>query len=653
MTQLKSWGILFGSFFLLSAPASAQDWPFVGGAAGGTKYSSLAQVNRANVDGLEVAWQYSTGDLQRHPNVWQAFQSTPILVGGSLIVCSSSKRIVALDPATGKERWIFDANPPNPDSAAPRFSNCRGVSQWLDAKALANATCRHRILIATQDLQLIAIDSNDGSPCKGFGDKGTVRISPDEELKMPGELSFTSPPSVVNDVIVMGSSITDNLRKDAPSGKVRAFDARSGEPRWEFDPVPRAPDDPASATWGGDSNLSTGQANVWSIMSVDEDRDLIFLPTTSPSPDYYGGDRPGDNRRSDSLVALKGATGEIVWEFQTTHHDVWDYDLPAQPILVELPHHGEIVPAVMLVTKQGFTFVFNRETGQPLFPVEERPVPRGGVEGERLSATQPFPLVPPPLVRTSVTPQDAWGFTFVDRWYCRQLIKSYRHDGMYAPPSLQGTLMPVSSMGGANWGGGAVDIGRNILVVPTLHIPRTLTLIPRDQFNGPAFGGPGFDMSNPPKPWDPIIGLQLGAPFVVRTEFPLSIFDAPCTAPPWGRLSGIDLVDGTIKWQVALGSIENLTPVPIPWDLGTPSNGGPITTGGGLTFMAGTMDEKFRAFDTESGEELWEVDLPAGGQATPMTYESDGRQYVVIAAGGHPRYMTTPGDHVIAFALPR
>jgi len=636
-----------------AAPAAfAQDWPHIGGTQGGARYSALAEINRSNVAELEPAWVYRTGELAQRGEAFahsQSFQDTPTLVAGALIVCTPMGRLVALDPATGRERWVFDPDMDLKPPGAHFMPRCRGVSQWVDAATPADAHCRHRILYGTWAFRVYAVDAHDGRPCDGFGVHGEVTLDPGRPLDADEFTQISSPPVVAGDVVVLGSAISDSSRADEPSGKVRALDARTGAVRWEFDPVPRDPADPAARTWHGDSAARTGAGNVWAPMSVDEARDLVFLATSSASPDYYGGTRPGENRYSDSLVALRGASGEIVWHFQTTHHDLWDYDLPAQPILVELRRAGKTIPAVVQLTKQGLVFVFNRETGEPVFPIVERPVPQGGVKGEWLSPTQPFPTAPPPLVAQGISPEDAWGFTPIDRWQCRRRIEALRHGPLYTPPSLQGTIYMPSFIGGANWGGGAFDSRRQLLFVSTLHAPGVVRLVPRE-----AAGASGQESMAQAKELNLNAGVkfeQRGTPYRVETSMLVSSLGAPCTEPPWGRLTAVDLAQGTIHWQVALGSVEKLMPLPIPLELGTPSAGGAIVTAGGVVFIAATLDDKFRAFDVETGKVLWTAKLPAGGQATPMTYAVNGRQYVVLAAGGHPLFQTTPGDYVLAYAL--
>ncbi|HEY5264555.1 MAG TPA: pyrroloquinoline quinone-dependent dehydrogenase [Steroidobacteraceae bacterium] len=625
-------------------PPADTAWPQYGNTPGGLRYSELDQVNRSNVEKLRLAWSYQSGelrDVQSGKEPSSAWEATPILAGGALIGCSPVGRVFALNPATGKPIWTFDPHI-KLSKQGREFVKCRGLSSFDDAAKEPGAICRTRVIYGTADLRVIALDAATGKVCPDFGVDGEVRLDPGGPLQFPDEVQIQSPPAMVGDVAVFGSTVADMVRVNAPSGMIRAIDARSGKLLWTFDPVPRGASDPAAVTWGKGSARYVGAGNAWSMLSADPANDLVFVPTTSPSVDTYGGYRPGDNRYTDSLVALHAHSGQIAWHFQFVHHDLWDYDLPAQPILVELMHDGKSVPAVVQLTKQGMIFVFNRLTGKPLFPIEERPVPQtGAVPGEWLAPTQPYSTLPA-LVQQGMTPQDAWGFTFLDKLSCRRRIERLRNGGMYTPPSVQGTINMPGAAGGANWGGGAIVPASGTLIVDTSHVPSVTRLVPRDEWNPNDNGSASSTRYY----------AQTGTPYAVNLSFLVSRLGAPCSKPPWGRLTAVDLVHGRIKWQVSLGSIGRYVPaIHLPLNMGTPHAGGPIVTKGGLAFIAATMDDKFRAFDIDTGDVLWQTKLPAGGQSTPMTYAVGGRQYVVLVAGGHPDYGTPPGDYVLAYAL--
>jgi quinoprotein glucose dehydrogenase len=462
------------------------------------------------------------------------------------------------------------------------------------------------------------------------------------ELLWPGEFHITSPPAVVGDVVVVGSAIGDNARVEAPKGTVRAFSARTGEPVWTFDPIPTDAEDPRAESYGGADGIRAGHANVWSIISVDEERDLVFLPTSSPSPDFYGGLRPGTNEYANAVVAVRGSTGEVVWSFQTVHHDIWDYDVSAQPLLTDLTIEGETIPVVVQNTKMGFVFILHRETGEPIFPVEERPVPQSAVLGEWLSPTQPFPTSPPPLHPTGpVTSDDVFGFTFFDRGACRRLINEYTSEGIYTPPSPEGTIMYPFTGGGANWGSAAFDPDRQIMVVGIGRMIHLIKLIPTEDLQSTRESNLHDE-----------IGPQRGAPYGMSRDLAFSPFGVPCAPPPWGTLVGVNLATGEIEWEVTRGTTEDLAPFLPRFRYGDLALGGPMITAGGLVFEAGTLNYRLRARDVETGEQLWTHRMPAGTPATPMTYEWDGRQFVVIASGGYGRVDTRMGDSIIAFALP-
>ena len=623
-----------------SMPGQVEQWSHYGGDAFGRRYSAASQITPANVDTLDVAWLFSTGDLEARGGLMRrtASEGTPILVGDKLVFCTPFNEVIAIDPGSGEERWRFDPAINLEQQPANQFV-CRGLAQWQDP--LNPGDCSHRVFMGTNDARLIALDAETGKACPGFGENGEVRIDPGMELYWPGEFQVTSPPVLFRDVVVVGSAISDNARVAAPAGTVRAFDARTGEPRWSFDPVPRDPADPASATWQGEQPPPEGHANVWAPMSVDEELGLVFLPTSSPSPDFYGGLRPGDNRYANSVVALDGNTGEPRWSFQTVHHDVWDYDLPAQPGLYSVTKDGQQHDVVAQVTKTGMVFVLDRETGEPFLPVEERPVPQhDAVPGEALSPTQPFPVSTPLIVPDRIEPGDAFGVTWFDKRACRRLIEDAVTNGLYTPPSKQGTLLYPFNGGGASWGGSAFDPTRNLLVVNMSSLIHHVQLIPADRVDDVR------EVFH-----DQEVSPQTGAPYGMKRETLLSPLGLPCNPPPWGVIAGVDIATGDIVWRKTLGTTEDLGGGP-PAKLGTPNFGGPIITASGLVFIGAAMDDYLRAFDVATGEELWRGRLPAGGQATPMTYEWNGRQYVVIYAGGHARAGTRLGDSIVAFALP-
>ena len=626
----------------LATPVTAQEgWPVYAGDAGGQRWSPLEQINRTNVAQLEVAWQIRTGDLDAEPPPpsHMSFQATPILVDDLLVLPTPLGRVLALDPATGAERWRFDATVKG--HRYPEYTS-RGVAAWLDAAAPAGAPCRRRIFAATVESRLFAIDAATGKLCPAFGHGGEVSLKEGIGEERPWSYTISSPPTVAGDVVVVGSAIGDNGRVAEAKGIVRGYDARTGALVWSWDPIPRSGADPTYAEWPSEGAALTGAANAWSILSYDPARDLVFVPTSSPSPDYYGGIRLGNNRHANSVVALRAKTGEMVWEFQTVHHDLWDYDVPAQPVLTTLVRDGAEIPVVVQATKMGHVFVLHRETGAPVFPVEERPVPASDVPGEAASPTQPFPTLPPPLVPQTLRPEDAFGLFSWDRNRCREKLAALRNDGLFTPPSLGGSIVYPGYAGGVNWGSVAIDPRRRVAFFDATNLAFSVRLILRADYKRERIEGKSRLREFAP---------MLGTPYGMVREPVLGPFGVPCTAPPWGMMGAFSLDSGEILWRVPLGA----TPDRIPFTLfeqGLPSLSGVVVTAGGLVISGNTSDGFLRAHDAETGAELWRDRLPAAGAANPMTYTAAGRQYVVIAAGGHGKLGTRRGDHVVAYALP-
>ena len=627
----------------LAAPAPDTGWPAYGGDAGGTRYSPLTQITPANVGQLRVAWTFRTGELGRGVKDWgrSAFEATPILYGETLYLTTSSTDVDAINAVTGALRWHHDSKSRNDLHYSDGVS--RGVSLWVDEVSPRDATCHARIYAPTLDGRLLALDAATGKPCADFGEHGAVNLLKDVRSQFQEgdewrDYLVTSPPAILDGKVIVGSAIGDNRAVLVELGTVRAFDARSGRLVWSWDPIPRDASNPVFKEWSPASLRTASAANAWAPLSVDPARHLVFVPTGSASPDFFGGERPGDNRWANSVVALDGDTGKLRWGQQLVHHDLWDYDVASQPTLADLVHDGRHVAAVIQATKTGFLYTFDRESGAPLFPIVEKPVPQDAVPGERPSPTQPFPVAPPALTRQApVTPDDAWGVAWFDTRNCRKRIESYRSQGIFQPPSVKDSVMQPGNAGGSNWGGIAFDAKRQIAVANTLNLPFVVALIPRRELHEQA-------TSNRYRDFD--FARQEGTPYGMRRTAFKSELGIPCVKPPWGVLTAVDMEHGTIKWQIPLGD----TPY-IHMNLGMPAIGGPIVSASGLVFIAASLDDHFRAFDIENGKLLWEVKLPAGGQATPMTYSIGGRQYLVIAAGGY-KGDSTRGDYLIAYALP-
>jgi len=603
---------------------STTDWPTYGGGPGGTRYSSASQINKSNVAQLKVAWTFRTGALPHDPDLDKkaAFEATPILADGKLFLTTPYDHVFAINAQTGEKLWEFDPKLELPYGSSEVTS--RGVSAWHDLHAKSGQPCAFRIFFGTLDARLIALDGATGKPCTGFGDGGEIDLTGGIKIRDPGDYQVTSAPAIAGDVVITGSSIGDNRAVTLERGIVRAFDARTGKLRWSWDPIP----------WALKTTPRTGAGNAWSTISVDPERNLVFIPTGSASPDYFGGYRKGDNKWANSVVALKASTGEFVWGFQVVHHDIWDYDVASQPALFTWK---DKTPAIAITTKMGRVFVLNRLTGVPLFPVEEVPVPKSDIPGEESWPTQPSGIS---LVPESLSPDDAWGPTPELQQWCKEQIKSVRYGSIFTPPSTQGTLVYPSNVGGVNWGSSAYDPSSHLLIMNTNRLPILVRMIPRDQLDAARKGASDLDRLHGE------FARQTGAPFAMFRTPLLSSSGLPCNAPPWGAVVAVDLYSGKKVWDVPLGTY-------IPGQkTGTINLGGPIVTAGGLVFSAAGMDNKLHAFDSATGAELWSFDLPAGGQATPMTYTLNGKQYLVIAAGGHGKLDTKQGDFVLAFALP-
>jgi quinoprotein glucose dehydrogenase len=621
-------GLLLAVMLLAAAPALA--WEYWGGDRGGTRFSKLAQITPANVGNLVRAWEFRSGDLEvRLPALMARTKSeaTPLFVEDSLIFCTPFNEVIALDPGSGAQRWRYDPKIDTSRRPGNRYV-CRGVAYWVDDRAAQGAACRSRIFMGTNDFRVIALDARTGVPCSDFGTNGEVTLDIGKPLVWPGEFQITSAPVVSRGVVIVGSSISDNVRLDAPLGTVRAFDARTGRPRWTWDPLVH-------------DGITAGHTNVWAPMSADEERGLVFLPTSSPSPDFWGGKRPGNNEHSDSVVALRTETGELVWSFQTVHHDVWDYDLPAQPTLARIDTGEGMRDVVIQPTKQGFVFVLDRDTGKPVWPVEERAVPQGGAEGEQLSPTQPFPTHVPALMPQRFSTADVFKpFPTFSRSACEERLDGLRNEGLYTPPSTQGTLEFPMTGGGVNWGGAAFDPVNQILYANTSYAIHLIKLIP----------GAEAEALKPPPGVD--FGRQRGAPFAMTRAVAMSPLGLLCNRPPWGAMVAVDLKAGKILWKSPVGTTEDRAPLGIAFNWGTPLVNGVAITAGGLVFT-GAMDGYLRAFDARSGEELWQGRLPVPGTANPMTYLWKGEQYVAISAGGHSESGTSIGDSLVAFRLAR
>jgi quinoprotein glucose dehydrogenase len=656
---------------------AGKDWPAYGGSKLATRYSPLDQVTPENVSKLEKVWTFRTGDTpSEQANGRYAPETTPLKVGDHLFVCSAKNILISINAVSGREEWRF--NPEVADAAIPFGATCRGVAYYeMTDGAEPGQVCATRILEGTLDARLIAVDAKTGRPCPDFGQHGNVDLTDGLGETVPGWYAVTSPPTIVRGIVVMGALVLDGQARDAPSGVIRGYDAVTGKLAWAWD---MGHPDRNGAPPAGDT-YTRGTPNMWTAAAGDEELGYVYAPLGNSAVDYFGRNRKSfENEYSTSLVAIDVTTGKPVWHFQTVHHDLWDYDLASQPSLVDFQTNGGTVPALILSTKQGQIYVLNRKTGKSLFPVEDRPAPSGGVEPQNLAKTQPYSGYAH-LDQAELTEKDMWGMSPIDQLWCRIQFRRASYNGEYTAPTLDRAYIQYpGSNGGSEWGSIAIDTERGILVANYNDLPNLNWLVPRAKIdkmglkpinqrvtsksaegNGDSQAGSLVAMW---RTWmtswrtfywaDPQDGAPYGIHINAGWQMPTGL---PCKQPPFGHIRGIDLRTGKTLWDHPFGSARNNGPFGVPSKLpitiGTPNNGGPLVTAGGLVFIAATTDDTFRAIDVRTGEIVWEDQLPAGGQATPMTYEADGRQFVVIAPGGHDFMKTKLGDYVVAYALPR
>ena len=637
------------------------EWHAYGRTGHGQRYVPLDQITPDNVGRLQLAWEFHTGDLRGQPGDPQetTFEVTPLKIGDRLYLCTPHQDVIALDATTGRQVWRYEAKmAQTAQGLALQHRTCRGLG-YKAAPAAASAAsvpasgadaavataagrCAAKLYMPTVDGRLLALDPDTGAACTGFGDGGAVDLWAHMPNKRPGAYYSTSPPVVTQRVVIVGGTVLDNVSTHEQSGVIRAFDADSGTLVWNWDSG--NPDDTAPLAPG--QTYTVNSPNSWSIGSVDEALGLVYLPLGNQPPDQWGGRRSAAvERYSSSVVALDLKTGQVRWVFQTVHHDLWDYDVPAQPSLVDLQIGGAMVPALVQPTKQGELFVLDRRTGTPLLPVTEVPAPQGAAAGDRTAPTQPVSSLSfnPPRLQG----RDMWGGTALDQLWCRIAFHRLRYEGRFTPPSTQGSLVYPGNFGVFNWGSVAVDPYRQIVFATPTRLAFVSRLVPRPDDTSLVVN------QQAPAGALPALNENFGAPFAAEMKPFTSPLGLPCQAPPWGLVAGAELTTGRIAWQHRNGTVRDLSPVPLPLRMGVPTLGGPIVTAGGLAFLSGTLDYYVRAYDVSSGAELWRSRLPAGGQATPMSYlGADGRQYVLVVAGGHGSLGTKTGDSVLAYALP-
>lgn len=626
------------------------DWFSYGRSNFGQRYSPLDQITPKNVNRLELAWQYETGDTKGKGDIGEfTYEATPLKIGNTLYFCTPHNWLVALDADTGERRWVYNAKVGT--ESQRQHQTCRGVSYLppaqgepaiitasgsKKAETLASMDCDAQLFLPTSDAKLIALDPATGARCKGFAEDGVLDLLHNMPFPKSGYYYATSPPVVAKGVVVVAGAVNDNYDINSPSGVIRAYDVKSGALKWNWDAANPADTKPIAK----DKLYATSSPNSWSIASADESLGLIYLPMGNRTPDQLGMYRtPDEEKYATSVVALNLETGKPVWVQQFVHHDLWDMDTPAQPSLVDIQTSQGLLPGLVVPTKQGDVYVLNRATGEPIYPITEVPAPQGTIAGDFASPTQPASALtfnPPPLEE-----KEMWGATVLDQLYCRIQFRILRYEGRYTPPSEQGTIVFPGNFGVFNWGGIAVDPERQVMFGMPLYLAFTSTLIPKSTGNlGEVNVG------------EHGVNANEGAEYAVELKPFLSPLGVPCQQPPWGYVAGADLTQGKVIYQHKNGTIQDLTPLPLPVKMGVPGIGGPVITKGGVVFMAAAVDNYLRAYDLSDGEELWKARLPAGGQATPMTYlNSQGEQMVLIVAGGHGSIGTKLGDFVLAFQL--
>jgi quinoprotein glucose dehydrogenase len=622
------------------------EWRAYGRTAYGQRYSPLADITPANVGGLQQAWMYRSGDVRGKPGdpVETTYEVTPLKAGRRLYLCTPHQSVVALDATSGIQLWRRDTQMPG--GLALQHLTCRGLSYRppFSEPVIAGGECAAKLFMPTADGRLLVMDTENGEPCTKFGGNGQIDLWANMPNRRPGAYYSTSPVVLTKKLVIVGGTVLDNVSSQEASGVIRAFDIDTGALVWNWDSA--NPDD--TAPIGADRQYTANSPNSWSISSVDETLGMVYVPMGNQPPDQWGGKRSAAvEKYSSSVVALDLATGKVRWVFQAVHHDLWDYDVPAQPTLVDLAINGATVPALVQPTKQGELFVLDRRTGKPIVPVAEVPAPRGAAEGDRSAPTQPMSELSfdPPRLEG----RDMWGVTMLDQLACRIAFQRLRYDGRFTPPSTRGSLIYPGNFGVFNWGGVAVDPQRGIAFTTPAYLAFVSTLVARTDDKALLVQTDGS-----PKGSLPALNENFGAPFAVSLHPFVSPLGIPCHAPPWGYVAGVDLAKGKVVWMHRNGTVRDLSLLPLPFKMGVPSLGGPMITAGGVAFLSGSLDNYVRGYDVTSGRQLWESRLPAGGQATPMTYTgADERQYLVVVAGGHGSTGTKAGDYVIAYALPK